>query len=317
MKAAGICWLLWVVLGAACMVAIACGGEGNDNLGTSSKDGPLRVVTTTALLADFVKNVGGDWVKVSSIVPPGANVHSFQTTPDDSVAISEAQMIVSNGFGLDAFLEPVLRSAMKADTVYVIAAQGLESTLTKEPLGTNNGAKDDQDHELDSDPHFWQNPVFVLHYVNNIRDGLVSADPDHVTEYQKNADIYSAALRGLDREIAEILGQVRPKLRHLVTFHDSFSHFASHYGWRSSAFVASDADEVSPAVVVEILDKINSDSLPAIFVEPQLRTDVVRQAARDSGVVVGTINSDLSDSSPATYLEMMRSNARSLANHLK
>ena len=256
-------------------------------------------------------------MQVSSIVPPGADVHSFQTTPNDSIAISEAQMIVSNGFGLDDFLKPVLKGAMGTDTVHVIAAEGFESTLAQGAVGTENGAQDDQGHELESDPHFWQNPVFAMHYVHSIRDGLVTADPDHGSDYQENADNYNMALWDLDREIAEILGRVRPEFRHLVTFHDAFGHFASHYGWRKSAFVASDADEVSPAVVVKILDRISEDALPAIFVEPQFRTDVVTQAARDAGVVVGTINSDLSDNGLATYLEMMRSNARSLANHLK
>jgi ABC-type Zn uptake system ZnuABC Zn-binding protein ZnuA len=275
------------------------------------------VVTTTAVLADLVKNVGGDWVRVSPIVPPGADVHSFQTTPEDSIAISRAQLIVSNGFGLDAFLEPVFRSAMGAEAVHVIAAQGLESELVRRPASSDSGELEGEDTEPESDPHFWQNPVFAIHYVQRIRDALISVDPDHSPDYRANADIYSAELRDLDREIAETLSQVRPKLRHLVTFHDAFGHLAHRYGWRVSAFVSSDASEVSPGTIVQILDRIGNDLLPAVFVGPQFRTDVVEQAARDVGVVVGTIYSDPSDAGPTSYIEMMRSNARSLAKHLQ
>jgi ABC-type Zn uptake system ZnuABC Zn-binding protein ZnuA len=299
----------------ACFLASACGSGGQDNLEPSKNTGLLRVVTTTAVLADLVENVGGDRVRVSPIVPPGADIHSFQTTPDDSIAISQAQLIVSNGFGLDAFLEPVLRSAMGAEAVHVIAAQGLESELVRRPASSDDGRLEDEDPE--SDPHFWQNPVFAIHYVKRILDGLVIADPDHAPDYRANADIYSAELRDLDREIAETLSQVRPEFRHLVTFHDAFGHLAHHYGWRVSAFVSSGADEVSPGTIVQVLDRIGNDFLPAVFVGPQFRTDVVEQAARDVGVAVGTIYSDPSDAGPTSYIEMMRSNARSLAKHLQ
>ena len=100
----------------------------------------LKVVTTTALLADMVASVGGAEVEVRSIVPPGADSHSFQTTPDHSVAVSEAGVIVSNGFGLDGFLQPVLQSAAGADLIHAVAASGLEP-------------------EFSGDPHFWQNPM--------------------------------------------------------------------------------------------------------------------------------------------------------------
>ena len=305
----------WALILASCFLALACGSLGEGNLGPSQNAAPLRVVTTTAVLADLVKNVGGDRVQVSAIVPPGADVHSFQTTPEDSVAISQAEMIVSNGFGLDAFLGPVLRSAMGAEAVHVIAAQGLESALVRRP--DSSDGFEDEGRELEPDPHFWQNPVFAIHYVQRIRDGLISADPNHGPDYRANADIYSAELRDLDREIAETLSQVRPEFRHLVTFHDAFGHLARQYGWKTSAFVTSDTDEVSPRTVVQVLERLGNNLLPAVFVGPQFRTDVVRQTARDVGVVVGTIYSDLSDAGPTSYIEMMRSNAKSLAKHLK
>jgi len=290
---------MWALVAAGLLLVVACESGGSSS---PANIGIVPVVTTTALLADLVKNVGGDRVRVTSLVPPGADIHSFQTTPNDSIVISQARLVVSNGFGLDAFLEPVLRSAIRADTINLVAAQGLDSMLAADNA---------------RDPHFWQNPVFVINYVQRIRDGLANTDPGHGLEYQANAEAYIEDLRNLDREITAILGQVRPEFRHLVTFHDAFRHFAGRYGWDVSAFVASDADAVSPAAVVQIMGRVSDALLPAVFVEPQFQSDVVQQSARDAGIVVGTIYSDLSGDGPSSYIDMMQTNARSLAEHLR
>ena len=301
-------------------LAVACGGTGEAPVTNRAQTGPLPVVTTTALLADLVENVGGDLVAVRSIVPAGADVHSFQTTPEDSVAISRARVIVTNGFELDAFLEPVLSGAMDTNTVQVVAAEGLDSESYQgaEPQTEDDGASilDEREHATE-DPHFWQNPVFAIHYVKRIRDGLASADADHEPDYVANAEIFIEELRRLDREIALILDGVPPERRHLVTFHDAFSHFGRRYGWAVSAFVDTDGDDVTPAAVVRVLDRVKNEGLPAVFVEPQFHSNVIRRAADDAGVTVWPIHSDIGDTGATSYTEMMSSNARTLAEQLR
>ena len=308
------------VISLAWLLTVACGGSGEVPVSISGQPGPLPVITTTALLADLVRNVGGDLVAVSSIVPAGADVHSFQTTPADSIAINRARVIVTNGFGLDAFLEPVLRNAAETDTVQVTVAEGLESSSSQgsgsQEGGDGTDSLDEQEYSRE-DPHFWLNPVFAIYYVQRIRDGLASADPDHKAEYLANAETYMEELRELDREIVQTLDQVPPERRHLVTFHDAFNHFGQRYGWRVSAFVHSDADDVAPAAVVRVLDRVNNERLPAVFVEPQLRSAVIQRAADDAGVTVCPIHSDLPSTGLTSYTEMMRFNARTLAEHLR
>ena len=308
---------------AVCFLAVACGGGERQPAGQVEDGGRLRVITSTAILADLVKNVGGDRVEVRAIVPPGADAHSFQTTPEDSIAVSRAQVMVTNGFGLDSYLELVFLSVLKPGAVHVIAAEGLEFDETDTSLphlyeqaaGDGEGTEDEHGR-LEGDPHFWSNPVLAIHYVERIRDGLVRADPDGAPDYLANANTYIDELWEVDREIARTLNRVRPEFRHLVTFHDAFGHFARRYGWRVSAFVSSDAGDVSPGSVVQILERIRDDLLPAIFVEPQFRSDVVRLAAADAGVNVATIYSDLSETGVTSYLDMMRANAKSLADNL-
>jgi ABC-type Zn uptake system ZnuABC Zn-binding protein ZnuA len=319
-------------------VAVACGAAApvvsptpTATSAPATTEPKLKVVTTTAILADLVSNVGGDEVEVRFVVPPGADVHTFQTNPSHSLAIREADVIVSNGFGLDDFLEPVLSGAKQVEAVRVVVAEGLpaEPIAEMELPGENHKQEhqeelpeqhqgEGQGHEHGAgDPHFWQNPLFTIHYVERIRNSLIQADPANAEVYNKNAAEYIQQLRELDQEIAQTLNQVPPERRHLVTFHDAFGHFARRYGWRVSAFVPSGAGEVTPEKVINVMKVIKAEGIPAVFAEPQFRQDVLEQAARDTGVRAGTIYSDTLDDKVPTYIEMMRFNAESLAAHLR
>ena len=256
------------------------------------------MVATTALMADFVRNVGGDLVEVTALVPPGAEVHSFQSTPADSVALSRAALVVSNGGELDGFLDPLIQGSLSKDAVHVVAAAPLLATG-------------------ETDPHFWQNPVFTVVYVEEIRDGLIAADPENAAIYRANFGSYKDALTKLDFDIASTLDTVDPARRQLITFHDAFGHFATRYGWEVNAFVSGGGGEVSPGRLVEILEQVRDQGIPAVFAEPQFRADVLENAAQEAGVEVGTIYSDVLNSEVTSYIDMMLFNAKNLARLLR
>ncbi len=276
------------------LLSAACGGTTK-----ASSQERLRVVATTAILADLVSNVGGNRLEVHTIVPPGVDIHSFQTTPNDSKEISRAALIFSNGSGLDDFLDPVIRGAKSTQGVHVVTSLDLDLTLDS------------------PDPHFWQNPLFVVEYVKSIRDALVKADPEGGPDYQSRAARYIQQLYELDREIGSLLANIPEQRRHLVTFHDAFGHFTTRYGWQNSAFSAGDATEVTPGTMVALMELINSQGIPAVFAEPQLRPGAIRSLSQDGDLKVGTIYSDGLDDQVDTYMEMMRFNANSLVEHLR
>jgi ABC-type Zn uptake system ZnuABC Zn-binding protein ZnuA len=124
-------------------------------------------------------------------------------------------------------------------------------------------------------------------------------------------------LRQLDLEIAQTLAEVPPQHRRLVTSHDAFSHFAARYRWESSALAPSDASQVTPATVAAVIERVRRDGIPAVFVEPQIGRAAMEEVAREAGVRVGTLYSDALDDKVTTYVEMMRFNAKSLAEHLR
>ena len=277
------------------LLAAACGSSQQSE---PSEGLPMPVVTTTALLADLVKNVGGDLVDVMALVPPGADVHSFQSTPADNVAVSRAALLVSNGGGLDQFLDQVIKGSASDDAVHIFAAESL--------LGQDG-----------DDPHFWQNPVFAIKYAENIRDGLVEADPANSSSYQANFDSYKDELIKLDFDIASTINAIDESRRHLITFHDAFGHFATRYGWQITSLVGSDASQVSPGPVVEILKQVKDLGIPAVFAEPQFSSGLLQKAAKDAGVEVGPIYSDVQDGEAASYIDMMLFNAKGLARLLR
>jgi len=307
---------------AGLLFVAACGGGPATEL-TPSPAPSVRVVTTSVILADFVRNVGGEKVEVRPIVPPGADVHSFQSTPGDSLAISNARVIVSNGLGLDGFLDSLLKSAKRQDSVHVVAADGLDAMAVvalapgPSPSGREVALSPSKGRGEGRDPHFWQSPLYTVYYVERIRDGLIQADQSNAQVYQDNAAAYIQKLYELDREIAEALSTVPPQRRHLVTFHDAFGHFAERYGWKSSAFVLGDAADVTPGTVVAVMERIKEEGIPAVFTEPQFSADVIGQVARDAGIGVGTIYSDSLDANVPTYIDMMRFNTRSLLENLR
>ena len=304
---------------------------------------PIRVVATTAVLADLVQQVGGNRVSIYNLVPPGSDVHTYQVTPRDNVEVSQASLIVSNGAGLFVNLDRLIQGSAAPDAVQIVASDGLTpSRMNESPFpatghdddghgdddhGDHDGGDDDHgdhddgddddhgDHD-DGDPHFWLDPRFAVHYVNQIANGLAAADPVNAPEYLDNAADYISQLEALDGYISDKIAEIPSSRRVLVTFHDAYGYFGSRYGFEVQAFVGSHGGDVAPDDIVAVLDLVQDRNLPAVFSEPQFSADALAQVARDAGISVGIIRSTPDVDYP-TYVEMMRANADALADHLR
>ena len=185
--------------------------------------------------------------------------------------------------------------------------------------GHDDHGHDDHGHGHDhgaGDPHFWQNPRMVVHYVNQITNGLVEADPDNAATYLDNSAAYIEELKALDAYIADTLASIPDDHRVMVTFHDAFGYFGERYDIEVQAFVSAHAEDVSPDDIANVLELVEHDGLPAVFAEPQFSDDALEQVARDTGIQVGIIRSLPDDEFP-DYIGMMRSNADQLAQFLR
>ncbi len=181
----------------------------------------------------------------------------------------------------------------------------------------DHGHDDHAGHDhREGDPHFWQNPRMVVHYVNQITNGLVEADPDNAATYLDNAAAYIEELEALDAYIADMLAPIPADHRVMVTFHDAFGYFGERYDVEVQAFVSAHAEDVSPDDIANVLELVEHRGLPAVFAEPQFSGDALGQVARDTGIQVGIIRSLPDDEFP-DYISMMRSNADQLAQFLR
>ena len=183
--------------------------------------------------------------------------------------------------------------------------------------GEGEEGHDDHGHDHGAgDPHFWQNPRFAVHYVEQIAAGLSQVDPANAAFYRANADAYIAQLRDLDAYIAGQIDAIPPEHRVMVTFHDAFGYFGSRYGMEVMAFVGGHGGDVSAEDIAAVLELVKDRGLPAIFTEPQFMEDVVQETAREAAISHAIIHSLPSPDYP-DYIGMMRANADALAGNLR
>ena len=279
---------------------------------------PLEVATSFSLLADLVREVGGERVKVTALVGPNQDAHSFQARPSDARLLGSAQLVVVNGLGFDQWMERLARSS-GYQGVLVVASQGVT------PLaggGHSHGHKHGHQHEHGaSDPHAWQDVANVRRYVANIAAALVAADPQGAAQYRANAARYDAELAALDAEIRAALATVPPERRKVVTSHDAFAYFGRAYGLRFLAATGmSNESDTSAANLARLVRQLRREQVPAVFLENVNDPRLAEAIRKESGARLGgTLYSDAlsaADGPAPTYLALMRNNLAALMEAL-
>lgn len=202
---------------------------------------------------------------------------------------------------------------------YILALTGFETATTPILIGPAGGH-----HHHEGDPHFWLDPVNVIKYTENIRDGLSQADPGGAATYARNADAYIAKLKDLDAWISEQVKQISAERRLLVTNHESFGYFADRYGFRVvGTVIPSVSTGASPSAqqLARLSDRIKATGAPAIFLETGASPQLAQQLAQEVGIKAVTelfTHSITDDKGTApTYLDMMRYNVKAIVQALK
>jgi ABC-type Zn uptake system ZnuABC Zn-binding protein ZnuA len=295
------------------LVLTAC----NANSTTASTSG-LRVVASTSILADIAQNVAGESLRVAPLLPVGVDPHAYEATPADVVKISESNVLILNGLEYEHFIESLLENA-GGERLLIVATTGLEPREIEEHV---DEAEAEQEHES-GDPHMWLDPNRVVTYVENIRDGLVEADPEGAEIYQANADAYIAELNELDGWITDQVAQIPVERRILVTNHEALGYFADRYGLRVAGTVIpslSSEAATSAQGMAAVIDKIRATNAPAIFLGEVENPALANQIAAETGVTVvdDLYLESLTDGSPAaTYIDMMKYNVSKIVEVLK
>jgi len=265
---------------------------------------PLPVVASFSILGDFLRQVGGDAVRVSVLVGPDSDAHVYEPTPADARKVSEAKLVFVNGLGFEGWLDRLVAAA-DAKSRIIVASAGIT------PLKLDGGL----------DPHAWQDVANGRRYVENIRDALKSADPERAALYEAKAAAYLATLETLDKEIVSAIAAIPSQRRRIVSTHDAFGYFAARYGLEFIApqGVSTEA-EPSARDIARIIDAARREKVAAVFLENISDPRLAQRLAKESGVRLGgELYSDAlskPDGPAASYVEMMRHNIEELTKAL-
>lgn len=284
-------------------------GTGLTSCAASADDRPLVVVTTN-ILGDVVGELVGDQAEVMTLMPPDADPHSFEISARQAARITGAQLLVSNGLGLEEGLTRHLETAAD-EGVPIVEAGSLVDVLE-----TESGA---------TDPHFWTDPTQMTSVVNGVTEALLEEIPTlDAAELQANAATYTAGLEALDAEMAEAFAAIPAEQRKLVTNHHVFGYLAARYdfqvigavipsGTTLAAPSASDLDELSTAIEEAGVRTIFADSS-----QPDRLVQVLADEADVDVAVVPLFTESLTAESgdAPTYLTMMRANTERIATGL-
>jgi ABC-type Zn uptake system ZnuABC Zn-binding protein ZnuA len=272
----------------------------------------LRVLAAETFLADIAQNVAGTRARVGALMPRGVDPHGFEPTPADIRKIADSQVLIINGAGVEEFLEKLLENA-GGKRVVIEASAGLRSRAP-----TANEIRD-PDHQ--GDPHFWLDPNNVIRYVENIRDGLIQADPAGAVAYKANAEAYIAQLKILDTWITNQVKAIPPGRRLLVTNHESFGYYADRYGFKIiGTIIPSVSTGAAPSAqqLAALVNQIKTSKVKAIFLETGTNEQLARQIAQETGVQVITgLTTHSTAEAASTYIKMMEQNTWMIVDALK
>jgi zinc/manganese transport system substrate-binding protein len=267
-------------------------------------DDRLNVVASFSILGDFVRNVGGDRINLTTLVGPDSDVHVYAPAPSDAKTIAGAQLVIINGLGLEGWLPRLLQSSGSKAPI-------IEATEGVAPLKSGTAA----------DPHAWQSVKNAGLYAKNISDALAKADPADADFFRARAERYLAELDALDREVRDAVGKIPPARRKVISTHDAFGYFAAAYGIEFIAPLGvSTETEPSARDIAKIIGQIRAAKIPAVFLENISDDRLVGRIAAETGARIGgTLFSDSltgEKGDAPTYIAMVRHNIKALTSAL-
>lgn len=304
---------------AIALMAVACSPGAANPDGASKK---LAVVATTTIHADLARQIAGDAADVVSLLPAGVDPHDYEPTAADVETIAKADVIVINGFDLEAWFGKLKANA--GGKAQVVELGRRVKTRKPEAHGSTRNDHGDDGHDHDADPHIWQSPANARIMVENLRNGFTAADSSRSGVYSQRTRDYLKELDSLDAWIKEQVATVPPERRRVVTNHEAFGYYLDAYGFTlvGSVLPASGAAaEPLAQELAALIIKIKEQKVLAIFTENTFNAKLAQQIARDAGVkVVTSLYSDAlgpAGSGADTYVGMLRANTQAFVEGLR
>ncbi|MEM8832454.1 MAG: zinc ABC transporter substrate-binding protein [Cyanobacteria bacterium P01_G01_bin.19] len=321
-----------------CLGAIAL-----NTTATAQDNSSPKIVSTFLPIHLFTQAVVGDTGEVEILISPGAEVHGYQATPDDAKLLSEADILVENGLGMEEFLSALVSNAGNSNLQQITASEGIEAIGAEhdehdkeehdehghdehghdehghDEHGHDEHGHDEHGHDehghghhhAEGDPHVWLDPVLAQQQVANIRDGLIEIDPNNADSYSTNADAYIQQLQQLDSEFQQRLAPV--KGCNFITFHDAFAYLAQRYGLQQEAIVHIPEDSISPRDIQRVQQAAKEYGVKALLTEPGIKDKRIQQISSDLNLSLEEIDPlESGATDPQHYFRAMQGNLEAL-----
>lgn len=280
---------------------------------------PLQIIATDSIIADWIKNISNNSLHLITLVGPDTDNHTFEPTPQDSVALTKANIIFENGLGLEFWLNGLYKSsASKAERIAL-------SSHIKNLLKADCHGHAHCNHGHDYDPHIWLDVSNVIIMVQTITDTLVKKDPQNSQIYRALSTKYITELETLDDWIFSQVSQIPPSNRKLITNHNSFAYFAKRYGFKILGDIlgSTTTDNVDPSAghFKNLVTIIRKNKVPAIFGETIQNNALINKLASETNLpkpkLLYTEALSKKNGPAKNYIELMQYNVKTLVENLK
>lgn len=295
-----------------CLGSVIGCGNGSQVAHHSKK---IRVVCTTGMVADIVKNVGGDHVHLKTLMGPGVDPHLYNAIPKDAIALREADLVFYSGLHLESqsLLNPIHAVEEERKNVHAVTRALDKKSLIPADQGRH-------------DPHVWHNVDMWKQCAAVVAEELSTHKPEWKEDFQKNLDAYQKRLAALHTKATEDIASIPKAQRVLVTAHDAFSYFGQAYDLEVKAIQGiSTEGEAGVKKINELVDFLVSRKIKAIFVESSVSDANIKslqEGCENKGhkvVIGGELFSDAlgEQGEEATYEGMIKHNVETIVNALK
>lgn len=269
----------------------------------------VDAVASFSILGDIVHEVGGEHVKVTTLVGPDGDPHSFEPSPKDSKAINASDVVFVSGLGLEGWIDRL------------VTASGYKGHLVTASEGVNS-RKMEEDGKQITDPHAWNSMANGVIYATNVMNALIKADPEDADYFRQRGKAYIEQLQKLDAWAKTEFTGIPQSKRKVLTSHDAFGYFGQEYHVSFMAPVGFSTEaEASASGVASLIKQIKEQQVKTYFIENQTDTRLVKQIAAASGAQPGGELYPEALSGPqgpaTTYIKAFKHNVETIVASMK
>lgn len=298
------------------IITVCASGCANSNKNTND-DGRYKVITTTTLIADLAKSIGGEYVNVQGLMGPGVDPHLYKASAGNVKLMQDANMVIYNGLHLEGKMGEVFENIQSSEKLIVAVSDNIDEGNFIDFV-TNPG---------NYDPHIWFDVKLWKEAAKEVAEGLKKLDKEHTTEYDANLESYLKELDKLNEYIKERVAELKEQDRVLITAHDAFNYFGNAYGFEVKGLQGiSTASEAGTSDVRELANFIVERKIKAVFVEssvPRKSIEALQEAVKAKGFEVeigGELYSDSTGDAGTdaeTYIGTFKANIDTIVDALK